>query len=363
MEQSLGHVTVAKNLLSTLGTQTAVTPTWLPVDFGVQGLSARLPLYRSNWSVRASWRAQRALARAQAAKRHDAILFHTQVTSLFSVPLMRRVPSVVSLDATPLNYDSVGAQYGHRPAGDGPLDRLKRAMNRASFQSARALVSWSNWARDSLVDDYGVARERVRVIAPGAASAYFAIGRQRLKSPGRLPGARTRLLFVGGDFGRKGGRELLEAYRGGLHRRCELHLVTGADVPLTAADTSVHVHKGLAPNSPELLRLFSEADLFVLPSHADCLAIVLMEATAAALPVVTTAVGALSEAVVPGESGLVVPPGDATALRAAIEQLVGHPARLRRMSRAAHELAREKFDAHQNNLALLHLLSRVASAS
>jgi glycosyltransferase involved in cell wall biosynthesis len=363
MEQSLGHVTVAKNLRFSLDRQRELDTTWLPVEFGVGGLGARLPLYRSNWSVRASARALRAVSGALARRPHDALLFHTQVTSLFSVPLMRRVPTVVSLDATPLNYDSVGPYYGHLAATGSVVDRLKKGLNRAAFRSARALVSWSEWAKDSLVRDYGVAAERVRVIPPGAAPAYFEVGRERLAQPPRADAGRVRLLFVGGDFARKGGPLLLEATRGALERQCELHVVTGSDVALPSGATHVHVHRGLTANSRELLALFRDADVFVLPSRADCLAVVLMEATAAALPVITTSVGALGEAVEDGESGLVVPAGDAAALRAAIEDLVGHPARRRRMARNAHELARRRFQAAENNRALVRLVAQVASAS
>ena len=363
MEQSLGHVTVAKNLRSSLDRLRGLDATWLPVEFGVDGLGARLPVYRSNWSVRASARALRAVSGALARRPHDALLFHTQVTSLFSVPLMRRVPTVVSLDATPLNYDSVGPFYGHAPATGSALDRLKTGLNRAAFRSAQALVSWSEWTKDSLVRDYGVPAERVRVIPPGAAPAYFEVGRERLAQPARETTGPVRLLFVGGDFARKGGPLLLEALRGALANQCELHIVTGSEVALPPNATHVHVHRGLTANSAELLALFREADVFILPSHADCLAVVLMEATAAALPVITTNVGALGEAVVDGESGLVVPTGDAAALRAAIEDLVGHPARRRRMARNAHELARHRFQAEENNRALVNLVAQVASAS
>jgi glycosyltransferase involved in cell wall biosynthesis len=118
----------------------------------------------------------------------------------------------------------------------------------------------------------------------------------------------------------------------------------------------VVVHNGLAPNSPELLRLFSEADLFVLPSYAECLAVVLMEATAAGLPIITTDVGALGEAVEPRTSGLVIPAGNGGALRSALETLLRDSALRQQMGRAGHALARRKFDAHRNNRALLDLV-------
>jgi glycosyltransferase involved in cell wall biosynthesis len=320
-----------------------------------------VPLFRSNWSVRASWRARRALDAALAARPHDAVVFHTQVTSLFSAPIMRRLPAIVSLDATPINYDSVGRHYGHRAAGAGLLDRQKYALNRRAFHHAAALVAWSEWARDSLVDHYGVESAKVRVIAPGAAPAYFAIGEQRAAAPERAAGdtAPVRLLFVGGDFRRKGGHLLLECMRGPLAGRCELHVVTREAV---APQRNVYVHAGLTPNSPKLLRLFAEADAFVFPSLADCLPLALMEATAAGLPVVTTDVGALGETVAQGRSGLSglsVRAGDGEALREALEAVVADAELRRRMGRAGHALARNKFDAQRNNRALLGLVAEV----
>jgi glycosyltransferase involved in cell wall biosynthesis len=281
------------------------------------------------------------------------------VTALFSARIMRRLPAIVSLDATPINYDSVGRHYGHRAAGAGLLDRQKFAMNRRAFHDAAALVAWSEWARDSLVDHYGVEAAKVRVIAPGAAPSYFAIGEQRAAAPEDADGDTTpvRLLFVGADFRRKGGPLLLDCMRGPLADRCELHVVTREAVE---PQRGVYVHAGLTPNSPDLLRLFAEADVFVVPSLADCLPLALMEATAAGLPVVTTDVGALGETVVQGRSGLTVRAGDADALRQALQAVVADSALRRRMGREGHALARRKFDAQRNDRALLDLVGTVA---
>jgi glycosyltransferase involved in cell wall biosynthesis len=165
------------------------------------------------------------------------------------------------------------------------------------------------------------------------------------------------LLFVGGDFERKGGPLLLEAMRGGLAESCELHIVTRDPLP---TQRNVYVHNGLGPNSAELLNLFEMADVFVLPSLGECLAVVLMEATAAGLPVITTDIAALGEAVRVGESGLLIPPGDGPSLRAAIAALASDAALRRRMGRGGLALAREKFDAHRNNEALLDLTQEIA---
>lgn len=358
MEQTLGHVTHARNLHAVLDAQSEITSVWLPIPFDVEGPARLLPLYRSNWSVRASWRARRSLGRALARGPLDALFFHSQVTSLFSVDLSARIPTIISLDATPINYDRVGEAYGHRAAGNGFVDQQKYKMNRRALQGAAALISWSEWTKRSLVDDYGVDGSRVTVLAPGAAEAFFEIGRRRLAASddARQHGP-VRILFVGGDWQRKGGPDLLEALAELPAGSWRLDVVTQSDVP---ARPGVVVHHGVRPNSPELLRLFEDADLFVLPSLGECLAVVLMEATAAALPVITTDVGALGEAARHGETGLVIPPGDIPMLHQALANLVTDGALRRTMSEAGHALAGERFNAVQNNHKLLEIVAEHA---
>lgn len=354
MEQTLGHVTHAQNLRQAVATQSELAVTWFPIPFELGRGQRFLPGYR-NWSVRASLRARAGLARGVRTGVFDALLFHTQVTALFSAGAMRRVPSVISLDATPVNFDSVGAAYGHRPAGAGWLDALKHQMNQDRFQAAQALIAWSAWTAESLVSDYSVERERISVLAPGAAQPYFEIGDARTS---RSAGEPVRLLFVGGDFARKGGPLVLEAVRAARTRvPFEVHIVTRDRVPDIP---HVITHHGVGPNSHELLRQFALADAFVLPSRGECLSIALMEAAAAGLPIITTDVGALREAAVDGQSALVVPAGDVASLRAAIERLVDDREMRERLGRAGNALAHEKFDAARNNRAILGIVSSVA---
>jgi len=145
MEESLGHVTHFQNLRTAVSRQVDVVPTWVPIPFKTAGLERWVPGYRTNWSIRASIRARRCLSQELARREHHALFFHTQVTSLFSSRLMRRVPSIISLDATPLNYDSMGAAYGHRPATDSWIDARKHDLNRQAFHAAAAMVTWSGW--------------------------------------------------------------------------------------------------------------------------------------------------------------------------------------------------------------------------
>jgi len=341
LEYALGHVTHAENLKSVLTGRPEISAHYVDIPYdGVPGAWARLPGFRSNWTLRASTAAYLGLRKV--APSSAGLLFHTQVTSVFSTGLMRRTPSVVSLDATPLQYDAQGAFYGHA-VGTGPLEQLKYRLNRNAFHAARNLVTWSEWAKRSLVDDYGIPADRVEVIPPGIDVGRWDFGDRPVRNT-------VNLLFVGGDFSRKGGDVLLDAWRklpSGVRSRCTLHLVTPVAGVGDGVD-GVVVHHNLRPKTPQLLGLFRDADLFVFPTLGDCLPLAILEALASGLPVVTTAVGALPEAVVDGRSGRVVPAGDADALASAIEEAVGDPGQRGAWGRAAREDALARFDARRN---------------
>lgn len=350
MEQTLGHVTHAQNLQASLKAEPHLQTHSVEVPFDLEPWQAKLPFYR-NWSVRASWRARRSL-KALGVERMDAIFFHTQVCSLFSTDLIHRVPAAISVDATPLNYDSLGTAYNHKPAGDGPIDRLKFWLNQRAFQSAAALVTWTDWCRRSLIADYGADPERIHVIPPGIHIDDWAAAP---RAPHDGP---VRILFVGGDFQRKGGPLLLEAWREQLRDRAELHLATNSEV---APEPGIHLYRGIEPNTPALRQLFAAADIFALPTLGDTFGIVLAEAGAARLPAVSTAIAGIPEIVRHGESGLLCPPGDIQALAAALSQLVDHPDLRTAMGIRAGERVAAQFDAAKNARRLTQLLSECAS--
>jgi glycosyltransferase involved in cell wall biosynthesis len=90
-------------------------------------------------------------------------------------------------------------------------------------------------------------------------------------------------------------------------------------------------------------RLLSAFDVFVLSSKTEGLPLVIPEAMAASLPVVSTAVGGIPSVVRDGETGLLVPPGDAAALRAALVSLHADRQRAHAMGTAARQLAEAQY--------------------
>lgn len=354
MEQNLGHRTHYRNLLRYVREDQTVNPTWMPIEFDAPRLLMRLPIINSNWSARSSLVAWNAVRRAKQTQQLAAVFYHTQVTSLLA-PLHRDLPSIISLDATPINYDSVGAYYGHNSGGR--LERYKYALNRRAFEHAVALVTWCRWAKDSLIHDYGIAEEKITVIAPGVDLAQWPghWARERARN------AETRkphLLFVGGDFERKGGNVVLECFHRYLQDTCELSIVTQSPV---APERNLHIYHNVAPNSDTLLRLYAQADIFVFPTLADCAPLAVPEAMAAALPVVTTRIGAIPEMVRDGAEGLLVERGSADELYAALKHLLDSPELRMRMGNRGRETVLEEYDAGRNAQRLLDLLKDVTN--
>ncbi len=367
MEQTLGHITHHKNLAHWVAEDTEICPKWMPIATEGTDIWERVPVVTKIWALKASLRTRDAIRSAMKQTALDAVFIHTQSLALFSAPLMGRVPVIISLDATPFNYDGVAAAYGDRAGNVSWQEHRKYLWYCKAFASCTALVTWCQWAKDSLVEDYHVPADKVTVIPPGVDLDVWNFTEQkqetnRQKRNGALSSQSLdelpRLLFVGGDFARKGGYTLLDAYKNGLQGRCTLDIVTKeAGVEEAAAGTEgVRIHRGLTANSDALRALYASADLFVFPTLGDCLPIAVMEAMAAGLPVIATDVGALREEVENGVNGLTVPPGDAPAVTDAVLALIADTNRLQAMGSASRRLAVEKFDAKRNYNKILTLM-------
>lgn len=90
-------------------------------------------------------------------------------------------------------------------------------------------------------------------------------------------------------------------------------------------------------NQAEVVAELAAADLFVLPSFAEGVPVVLMEALASELPVIATRIAGIGELVTPGETGVLVAPGDVVGLRDAMHTLLANPEMRREMGRRGRE--------------------------
>jgi colanic acid/amylovoran biosynthesis glycosyltransferase len=111
----------------------------------------------------------------------------------------------------------------------------------------------------------------------------------------------------------------------------------------------------------EIRPCFERADVFCLPSFAEGVPVVLMEAMAMELPVVTTRVMGIPELVADGENGMLVPPGRADALADALRRLAADPAERRRLGAAGRRTVEQGFDCEREAARLAELLAQIAA--
>jgi glycosyltransferase involved in cell wall biosynthesis len=281
----------------------------------------------------------------------DALMFLTHNPAVMRQQAVAQTPTLLWTDVTPALLDMQAAQYGHRIDSFRALRTIKKALVRRTLHSAALCVGWSEWARRSFVQDYDVAEEKTAVVPPG-------IDLSRWNVPDRTAGrSLPRLLFVGGDFERKGGDLLLEVFRARLRHRAELDIVTRDPVP---DEQGVTVHRGLTAGSAPLLALYRAATAFVLPTRGDCFSIASIEAMATGLPVVVSAVGGIPEIVQDGRTGYLVPPGDGLQLGEALAAILDSREAAEAMGMQGRKVVEEKFDAEKTAGRLLALLSTIA---
>lgn len=228
---------------------------------------------------------------------------------------------------------AITALVHHPLADETGLDPETRAMlfasERAALASARQVIATSSFTARRL-SDFGVSDERIRVVEPGAAVAALAPADRE----------NPHLLCVATLVPRKGHLVLIEALQGlGQHAwTCDLigsltrdpahaQAVSGA---IAAAQLSERIRL-LGECSPATLHdHYLGADVFVLPSLYEGYGMVVTEALAHGLPVISTTGGALADTL-PAGAGIAVAPGDAGALAEALRTFLEDDALRRRL--------------------------------
>jgi glycosyltransferase involved in cell wall biosynthesis len=150
-----------------------------------------------------------------------------------------------------------------------------------------------------------------------------------------LPHLNATLVLVGRDIEHNG------AYERALKEEADR---------LGVADRVVFA--GYRQDVPALL---AGCDVFCLPSEMEGLPLVVLEAMAQGRPVVATAVGGTPELVLDGETGLLVPPRDVDALRAALARVLGDPDLARRLGDAGLDRVLSQFSAHEMHERILRI--------
>ena len=169
-----------------------------------------------------------------------------------------------------------------------------------------------------------------------------------------IPGKPCHLLFLGHLSARKGVPDFCEALASPSVRHLRWRATLAGDGPI---DEFRNLAKDLG--ILETLRfpgwldqhgvseLCANADVLVLPSYAEGLAMSVLEGLSHGLAVITTPVGAHSEVIEPEVSGILVPPGDMAALADALVRVIDDESLRSRLSRGARDRFLEEFDVRR----------------
>lgn len=262
--------------------------------------------------------------------RPDAVL---QVHALFEPP---SAPTALYIDCT--HRQSAELWPAWNPLRGDELALWYRREHR-TYAAAQHLFAFSRPTRDSLVHDYGIAPEKVTVTGAGANLARLPDLRA---DPSMREDRPPTILFVGNDFVRKGGAVLLDAFRAIRTAVPEARLQIAGTRPPVRSAQGVEV-LGRIRDRAALADLYASASVFVLPSYFDPYPLVLLEAMAFGLPVVTTEQTGTPEMIDGGRTGVLVQPGRADELAEAVLGVLRDPDSAARLGAAARRAVEQRF--------------------
>lgn len=218
-----------------------------------------------------------------------------------------------------------------------------RVVPRATLQRANRVIALTQTERHYL-ESLGIPQDRIAVIPNGVDMAEFGSFQPR-----NTNGEPVTVLFAGRCYPEQKGLEVLMRAMALLkeERSVQLRVVGedwgGHDVVRTLSrtlDLDDRVALVGKVDRPRLLGEYRRADIFVLPSLFDSFPIAILEAMAAALPVVATRVGGVPDVVQDGRTGILVAPADPNGLAQALGGLAGDPVARRTMGRNGQDRAR-----------------------
>lgn len=214
------------------------------------------------------------------------------------------------------------------------------AREKVICSSASHIYPMSGWAENSVLTDFSCFPSRSTIIPPSGFISDFPQPRSFTKS------ARPKVVFIGNDLYRKGGDKLIKWAQGPLRNEMELHIISQA-LTKDMSDGNIKIH-GARSNKEILNEILPTMDIFCLPTQQDMSPQVLMEAALSQIPSIATNVGGISEMIINGKTGFVVPKNNDTHFLNALTNLIKNNQLRFTMGRAARLHAESKMNADKN---------------
>jgi glycosyltransferase involved in cell wall biosynthesis len=275
------------------------------------------------------------------AGRHDLVHFLDAREAAF-LGKTRGVRTVGSVHDT-YAVDWKGAGRAGRTLKDRLAERVYygwlRNVERVAYFQLTRIIANSEHVERHLRSGYSVARDRIDVVRIGLPPGEPA-------EPADLAGDPS-ILFVGGNFRRKGLPELLRAlgllagefpaarlHVVGRDRRADRYHVMASDFGI-AGRVTFHGHV----ENEEVRRMMAGARIFAMPSLVEAFGLVYLEAMRAGTPVIATSRGGIAECFTDGQELLLAPPGDGKAVAGLIRRVCREDGLAARLSAAGQEAA------------------------
>jgi glycogen(starch) synthase len=242
------------------------------------------------------------------------------------------IPYVVSLRG--------GDVPGFRPYDFALYHRLISPVLRRVWHHAGAVIANSTGLKE-LAEEFDHHTE-VQIIPNGVDANQFTLPNERNWDP-------TEMLFVGRLVYQKGIDLLIEALSGLKSHSWRLNLVgIGPHQPFLE---DLAKKRGILDridfkgwlSGTTLIQEYKKANVFVFPSRHEGMPNAVLEAMACGLPVVATQIAGNQELVIPGETGLLVPPDDVTSLNAALDSILTNSETRMKMGAAGRKLVEDEF--------------------
>jgi len=348
-----------RNLCQVISKRDDIESIWSWVDVNPKDFFINLYPFSLNWTFKAGMIAKSRIKELEKnGEVFDAVFINHLTPLAFIRKFRRRVPTILSLDITPPLLANYSTWYQYKKKRKFPLfEKFKYLMTRKAYNDAAFLLPWSEWVRESLIMDYGIGPEKIEIIPPGINLHQWGRKTNAAKKENR----KIKILFVGGEFLRKGGDILFKVACRGDFQNYEFHFVT-KDFQGHAMPNTFFYDK-MEANSDSLKALYFNADIFALPTRADFSPNAIFEAMAFELPVITTNVGSLSETIRDNENGFFIPLNDEQALADRLLTLIHDQALRLRLGRAGRKLVEEKFNLEKNAERIIFHLKKVALAN
>lgn len=291
--------------------------------------------------LRIAWRLRQLIYSGDYDLMHAHGLKAALLTALASAG-RQRLPSVFTLHNTLPSEDT----------------RWRERLLRWVLGTAKAVVVVSEAQGEDLKRRHLTPLERINTIPNGIALAPIdsaqETDRDEIRAGLDIAATDCLVLSVMRIMSAKGIGDLLAAARL-LPSSSPLRFLIAGDGPERAHYTKLASSLGLASRlrflgyRQDVPQLLQAADLFLLPSHAEGTPLSILEAMAAQRAVVATAVGGIPELVVDEETGLLIPPGEPSAIAAALSRLASNKTLRTRMG----EAGRHRVEAHYTQEGML----------